>query len=153
MSEETCFTRVIFRTYPAGDVLAILLDVPANHGFVICYQHLGQHGEGHYRHCIDGTRPATEAEYTPLLRELQQIGYRFTKIHKRRPIKQWPKSPPLPAGLIQGAGIPKGTRVCTFIACGCCGAYHRTDFQGDCREDRERYADVPDDGVLVEDAP
>jgi hypothetical protein len=24
--------------------------------------------------------------------------------------------------------------------CGCCGAHHRSEFDGDCREDRERFA-------------
>ena len=101
MSDEKTFTRVIFRTYPKErDVVAILLDAPANRhrlfeahvaiaarGYVVCYQHLGQHGEGHYRHLIDGTRPATPEEYEPLKQELQQIGYRFTKIHQRRPLR------------------------------------------------------------------
>jgi hypothetical protein len=52
-------------------------------------------------------------------------------------------------GFIVGAGIPTGPRVDTFIECGCCGCYHRTDFVGDCREDRERYADIPADGIEV----
>lgn len=52
-------------------------------------------------------------------------------------------------GFFVGAGVPKGERVNTFIECGCCGAYHRTDFEGDCREDSERYWDLPDDAVIV----
>ena len=52
-------------------------------------------------------------------------------------------------GFYKGAGIPKGRRVNTFIACGCCGSYHRTDFYGDCREDSERFADIPEGGVEV----
>lgn len=52
-------------------------------------------------------------------------------------------------GFFVGAGVPKGERVNTFTECGCCGAYHRTDFEGDCREDGERYYDLPDDAVVV----
>jgi hypothetical protein len=54
-----------------------------------------------------------------------------------------------PVGFWKGAGIPKGRRVTTFVECGCCGAYHRTDFTGDCREDSERFDDLPDGAVLA----
>ena len=47
-------------------------------------------------------------------------------------------------GFWQGAGIPKGERVNTFMECGCCGSYHRTDFAGDCREDSERFDELPE---------
>jgi hypothetical protein len=55
----------------------------------------------------------------------------------------------LPTGFWKGAGIPAGPRVNTFVECGCCGALHRTDFQGDCREDSERFFDLPADAQLV----
>ncbi len=55
-----------------------------------------------------------------------------------------------PAGFWVGAGIPKGKRVNTFFECGCCGAYHRTDFRGDCRENSERIYDLPEDAELIE---
>jgi hypothetical protein len=57
----------------------------------------------------------------------------------------------LSVGLFSGAGIPKGQRVNTFVECGCCGCYHRTDFTGDCREDSERFPDVPMGGEEVYD--
>ena len=57
----------------------------------------------------------------------------------------------LGAGFFVGAGIPKGERVNTFAECGCCGAYHRTDFAGDCREDSERHYDLPNDAIIIED--
>ena len=58
-------------------------------------------------------------------------------------------------GFLRGAGVPSGPRVSTFVECGCCGAYHRTDFVGDCREDSERFADIPDEGeeVFADAAP
>jgi hypothetical protein len=54
----------------------------------------------------------------------------------------------LPAGLFVGAGIPKGNRSNVFVECGCCGSYHRADFTGDCREDSERFMDLPSGAVL-----
>lgn len=56
-------------------------------------------------------------------------------------------------GFFVGAGIPKGRRVRTFVLCGCCGHYHRTDFEGDCREDSERYTadQIPPDAKIMED--
>jgi hypothetical protein len=57
----------------------------------------------------------------------------------------------LGVGFFVGAGIPPGERVNTFVECGCCGAYHRTDFYGDCRENSERFDDLPTGAELVED--
>ena len=75
MSEAKTITRVVYRTYPAGDVVALLLDCEANLGRVVCYQHIGQHGEGVYFGIMGGTRPATEDEIRPLRDELIRIGY------------------------------------------------------------------------------
>lgn len=57
----------------------------------------------------------------------------------------------LGVGFFVGAGIPKGKRVRTFIECGCCGSFHRTDFAGDCRENSERFSEVPKGGREVFD--
>lgn len=53
-------------------------------------------------------------------------------------------------GFLVGAGIPKGQRATTFVACGCCGAFHRTDFAGDCRENSEHFADLPKGAIEVD---
>lgn len=83
-------TRVMFRVYrKEGDVIAILLDVPANRGRVTCYQHVGQHGEGSYSGIITDTRPATLEEAAPLRAELTQIGYRLIT-RKRRNLQRHP---------------------------------------------------------------
>jgi hypothetical protein len=70
-------TRVIFRRWKDnGDVIAVLLDVPANHGRVVCYEHVGQHGEGDWYAIVSQTTPATPEEYAALSRELtKQVGY------------------------------------------------------------------------------
>lgn len=49
-----------------------------------------------------------------------------------------------PAGFWKGAGVPSGPRSNRFYECGGCGCYHREDFWGDCREDSERYPELPD---------
>lgn len=85
MVDERARTRVIFRRYKAGDVVAILLDVPANLGYVTCYAHVGQHDEGHYFRVMGDTRPATAAEYAALARELDGRGYDLV-LRKRRTI-------------------------------------------------------------------
>lgn len=52
-------------------------------------------------------------------------------------------------GFLVGAGIPEGERSNLYIECGCCGGFHRVDFQGDCREDSERFPEVPKGGTEV----
>ncbi len=86
-TEPIC--RVIFRTYrQGGDVIAILLDAPANPGYVMCYQHVGQHGEGQYFAIMAQTRPATVEEYAPLKRELEGVPYRYRlALRKRRTVR------------------------------------------------------------------
>lgn len=58
--------------------------------------------------------------------------------------------PPIGVGFWKGIGIPEGSRTNQFVECGCCGAYHRIDFIGDCREDSERFSDLPDDAELID---
>lgn len=53
-------------------------------------------------------------------------------------------------GFWVGDGIPNGPRSNRFVECGCCGAYHRDDFTGDCRENSERFLDLPEDAEVVD---
>ena len=57
----------------------------------------------------------------------------------------------IPAGFFRGAGIPQGPRSTVYVECGCCGAFHREDFRGDCREDRERFAEPGPDATEIRD--
>jgi hypothetical protein len=50
----------------------------------------------------------------------------------------------LGVGFWKGAGIPRGVRSNILVECGCCSCYHRDDFEGDCREDSERFASPED---------
>lgn len=70
-------TRVVFRRYPDGQVIALFPDIPwsGQRGEVTSYMHLGQHGAADYLHVLATARLATEDEYVDLLFELQSIGY------------------------------------------------------------------------------
>lgn len=90
--QEKCFTRVIFRAWKdSKSIVAIVLDVEANPGRVVCYEHVGQHGEGTYHGIVDDSTPATPEQYDRLKEEMQGLGYRFTHVYRRRPKdwKQW----------------------------------------------------------------
>jgi len=71
-----------------GDVAAImpLLPFSGSPYYVTCYARTGQHG-GLARGYIDRTRPATEIEYAPLLKELTSAPY----FYRFRIVKRWPK--------------------------------------------------------------
>lgn len=38
-----------------------------------------------------------------------------------------------------------------FFECGGCGAYHPLGFTGDCRDNINRFNELPDDGILVDE--
>jgi hypothetical protein len=76
MSRKLETVPVIFRADRSGDfkgsITAVFPTGEANPGNLVCYAHVGQHGEcslDWYR----STRPAKPHEYEPLLRELQGI--------------------------------------------------------------------------------
>lgn len=54
------------------EVVAFFPQLPACYGNIVCYEHIGQHGEASlefYREC----KLATEEEYATLLSELQSV--------------------------------------------------------------------------------
>ncbi len=73
--------RVVFRKWKSnGQVIAFFLD-QVHRGYVMSYEHIGQHGCASYPH--PQTEPATPEEYAPLLAELRSIGYSNLKIVTR----------------------------------------------------------------------
>lgn len=62
---------VLFRMW-RGEVLALFPTEESSTGLITCYAHVGQHSSACPSLLQDG-RPATEAEYAPLLAELRQI--------------------------------------------------------------------------------
>lgn len=73
-------TRVIFRAWPDGDVLALFPDIEEQDGLVLGYEHVGQHGEADYAWCMARTKQATPKQYAKLKRELTQMGYDLTVV-------------------------------------------------------------------------
>lgn len=75
-------TKVHFRTYPQGDVLALFPEVPEDRNGIYCssYQSTGQHG------CASpeqpNTRPATPDEIATLGAELSRLGYLWTPVSR-----------------------------------------------------------------------
>ena len=79
----TAPTRVVFRVFPGGDVIALFPDQwDRERNLLGSYQHIGQHGDASPG-IVEKTRPASEHEYAPLLAELVSIGYAPLILQKR----------------------------------------------------------------------
>lgn len=70
-------TRVVFRKWNNGDIIALFPQVPGGVSDDTCnsYEHVGQHGSADYFSVVTRTRPATDAEAADLKAELESIGY------------------------------------------------------------------------------
>lgn len=77
-------TKVIFRKFKCGEVIALFPQEPATSDGWLCvsYMHQGQHSAASPR-IVDNTKAATEEEYRKLLYELQGIGYKDLKLCKK----------------------------------------------------------------------
>ena len=72
--------RIVFRKYwndydNRWTPRAFLLDVEARPGWIMSYEHRGQHCEASMNYYWD-TKPCEPELYAPLLKELESIGYR-----------------------------------------------------------------------------
>lgn len=78
-------TKVVFRKWKEGDVIALFPDEPwSRHDYTtMSYMHVAQHGAADYADLIATTQPAREHEYQDLLSELQSIGYKDLSIMQR----------------------------------------------------------------------
>ena len=76
MAEKRQLTRVVFRRFKEGEIIALFPYMPWNaHGnAVTSYMHTGQHAAADYAGVIAVTRPATAEEYRELLAELTSSG-------------------------------------------------------------------------------
>lgn len=77
-------TKVIFRQFKDGDVIALFPDQPGTNNPSTCssYMHIGQHSSASV-HLASFTKAATKRAYGTLLRELGRIGYRDLRVVKR----------------------------------------------------------------------
>jgi hypothetical protein len=81
-------TKVIFRKFKDGEIIAIFPELQANENKQYCmsYLHVGQHGAADY--ClINGLKPATPEEFASLKEELESIGYNLEV--KKRISRRW----------------------------------------------------------------
>lgn len=78
-------TKVVFRKWKDGDIIALFPDEPWSRSdySTTSYMHVGQHGTADYAGVIADTRPAREKEYHDLLAELKTIGYTDLRVVKR----------------------------------------------------------------------
>ncbi len=88
MEQDNPVTDVVFRADKSGDfkdvVFAMLPhEVDDRNGHVTSYQHVGQHSSANYVGCIADSRPATEAEYSDLKAEMENLGYNLNVVQKQ----------------------------------------------------------------------
>lgn len=78
-NEPRDLTRVVFRVWSDGEVIALFPDLPGTNDPTTCssYMHVGQHGSADYRGVIAETRPAREPEYEALRAELERAPYHY----------------------------------------------------------------------------
>jgi hypothetical protein len=79
IEQDTVDTVVVFRKFKdVGSIIALFpFELADTKGNCSSYMHVGQHGAADYAGCIRASVPATEAEYLPLKRELESIGYKL----------------------------------------------------------------------------
>ena len=64
--------KVIFRKDEGGEVVAFLPELPAARGNIVCYAHIGQHGEASMDY-YNSTQTASPEEYNALYEELKAV--------------------------------------------------------------------------------
>lgn len=74
-------TEIVFRKNKTGDITAVFLNEAFKHygNSLVCYAHIGQHGECSMDWLYQDTMPATKEEYQDLFKELTII-YDDTKL-------------------------------------------------------------------------
>ena len=81
--EELENTRVVFRKFKDGDIIALFPELSEGGPLIESYMHIGQHSGADYSGCIAITKGATPEEYKDLQAELECVGYNLL-IRKRR---------------------------------------------------------------------
>lgn len=71
-NEET--TKVVFRKFRDGEIIALFPDIKERNGLVLSYMHIGQHGMADPM-IVNDTELAAPLEYMQLCNELTAIGY------------------------------------------------------------------------------
>jgi hypothetical protein len=83
MLKDTEITKVVFRKFKDGQVIALFPYVESSRGFCSSYMHIGQHSDADYNHIVRSTKLATADEYADLKNELENsVGYNLEIIKK-----------------------------------------------------------------------
>jgi len=89
MEKDKHITEVVFRFDKTYGVYALFPYEIENYTSCLSYAHVGQHSAANYNHCVNTTRPATEAEYKDLFNELENsVGYKL-KVVKKMSYQKW----------------------------------------------------------------
>ncbi len=77
MPKQKPITKVVFRKWCNGSIVALFPQVPSDIAGIYCssYEHVGQHAGADYTGVVMRTTPATPDEYRDLAQELKRIGY------------------------------------------------------------------------------
>jgi hypothetical protein len=81
--QDTEETRVIFRKWKDGQIIALFPEIKETGYKCSSYMHLGQHGSADYYGVVHETTLATLDEYADLKKELESAPY-FYKLKIRR---------------------------------------------------------------------
>ncbi len=84
MKKDNHITKVIFRKFKDGDVVAIFPELAGDisTGTSLSYMQMGQHGICTPLHLINTTTPALPSEFAALKRELAGLGYNLLVVHR-----------------------------------------------------------------------
>ena len=106
MKDYRSCTRVLFRKYGEGDIVAVFPDEPGTSDPASCmtYQSIGQHCSAGAALVMAHTSPARPGEYAELKRELVSIGYADLHTVKRMPPTAYRNRQALVAGRAMLAG-------------------------------------------------
>lgn len=84
MQKDKHKTKVIFRKYKEGDIIALFPDeIDIFNYECMSYMRIGQHGEVNYSEVVTNTKLAKSSEYKSLKKELESLGYNL-EVRKRK---------------------------------------------------------------------
>jgi hypothetical protein len=81
MKKDTEKTKVIFRKFPDGEVIALFPEMPEHDYLIGSYMHVGQHGTAS-KGIVQSTKLASPEEYNDLFNELSGMGYNLKIVKK-----------------------------------------------------------------------
>jgi len=85
MKKDKDITKVIFRVYRDGQVIALFPEIAVvfYEDYCLSYMHIGQHGGADYRQVVQITKSATLEQYASLFEELESIGYNLKAYNRQ----------------------------------------------------------------------